>query len=528
MSGKSLIENLPHDIIYINLQFYYLVDLEGRTMEIDNLLQSDLSDYEKMIFFIANTVGNKTSLNLSESNIEVISNFLKVTPGFFSDALRTDTIRFNLNHFRDFILLHPKLFDGLFSIEDENEKKYWDDFENAYSISWARPEPFESLVQLILSFDSLNDLKDGESYDDIMHNYSIFLNCINSFEIINASMASYESFWNGYYSIDFAIYNSALFQPRKMLSLLLCYSKEDFSSHFDKSFIHLLCRVLSYELTTHLNCIYLVLITQIIRHCFILSDSIRNIANELYDYFVRIFQNGLILSFQTNCCPVLKKDLPEERSKEDNTTRFQILYGFENLDIYCMRLDFAHKGQNIVHYNNTSPGDVQCCILDKTEYQKIVNANPSASMLFIRYGRKYALKEPGNLNLTSDEMSLYNSIQQSYAHFQAFSDQYDEHSITQCLEILIKMLPSQSNTKIDINGRFANNCFVYNKIMFYSILFETEYLQYNDPIADYYISQIVSLAVKEKIITSDEISEYSCIEGISLIIDEAQKRIMQL
>lgn len=460
----------------------------------------DLSDYEKTMYAMAIAFSENGSYSIKAEDISELA------------------ARFCLND----ELLHKALsfcHDGWLpygAVRMGKDVILRDQLQNA--------ELFDALVRVYFIYKMLGQVSDGVSYEAILNNYQLFQDSIVGFEILNMITSTFECMSNDCFSLCYAVFNNAEYQPRKQLDLLRLALFEDRGLTFDKDFLPFLCRVMSYELITRVNSVYLITINQVIKHSPFFDEKIKTIACEMYYYLLGLAQNARVISVQANYLPPLRSDEPQCRGRFDNTTRLQVLYGYANFDAYYLRLDLAHKGQGFIHYNNKSPGGVKCCLFDEQEYRLILSKWPEAGKFFIGYDGRYALKESHNLELAGDEASAYEAIRAEKEHAQAFEHTYEETAVVEFVNIVASMLPASCWVPIDADENHAQCCFQYEKIMFYSVLLEIAILSGNETQQDQLFKCIASLAVRYGII-SENADGYACIEGVCLIIDEAKRRI---
>lgn len=390
-------------------------------------------------------------------------------------------------------------------------------------------ELLNALIRVYYIYKSLENLSDGTSYDDILNNFQRFQSCIGEFECINASISAFECMNREIFSLDFAVYNNSDYNPRTQLDILHYYLIDDLQDYlkecFDPSYPQFLCRLLSYDLITRINAIYLITITLIIKYSYFLSNHTKNISEEMYSYLFGTLQNARVISAQTNYLFPSGSDDIAHRSKENNTTRMQILYGYQNYDAYFLRLDLAHKGQGFIHYNNKSPGGVKTCLFTKKEYEDFVLKYAQSSKFFIQYGNRYALKELINLNLTDAEIGIFEEIRKTKEHLEAFDENYSEEYVEEFIRIVSCMLPNTCVVGIDLEEEHARYCFNYDKIMYNSVILDLAILSRDKDAISKCIDRIVSLAQNYNLISEGTADSLKCIEGVCLIIDEAKNHI---
>lgn len=422
----------------------------------------DLNDYEKTIYSLAISFGVRGSYIIKDEDISNIATLLSVDYNLLCKALSF--------YNKDYIPLQIKFGTDVYIIEN---------FHGA--------DLFHALIIVYFIYRNLEEITDGTSYEAILDNYKIFQCCIGEFEFLNALTSTVECMY--------------------------------------KKYLPFLYRIISYELITRVNSIYLITITQIIKHSDFMSNDIKEMSNEMYDYLLYMVQNARIISVQTNFLPPLRSEHSEIRDKYDNTTRLQIIYGYENYDSYVLRLDLAHKGQELIHYNNKSPGGIKCCLFTHNEYNSIIKESPVAKVFFVKYGSRYALKELNNLDISKELLKVYEEIRNKKEHTSAFNNTYDENDIVKFINIISLMLPSNCLVHIDFEEKHARSCFNYNKIMYYAILLEIAFLSHEKNDFQKILKLISTTASRYGLILEDSTDEFSNIEGVCLIIDEAKSKI---
>lgn len=460
----------------------------------------DLTDYEKTIYSLAISFGARGSYIIKDEDIYNIATLLSVDYNLLCKALSF--------YNKDYIPLQIKFGTDVYIIEN---------FHGA--------DLFHALIIVYFIYQSLGKISDDTSYEAILNNYNIFQSCIGEFEFVNSIIATVECMSNNYFSADFAVFNNNRFQPRTQINLLLAFLNDDIPDIFDRKFLPFINRIISYELITRVNSIYLITITQINKHSDFMSNDIKEFANEMYDYLLYMVQNARIISVQTDFLPPLRSEHPEICDKYDNTTRLQIIYGYENYDSYVLRLDLAHKGQELIHYNNKSPGGIKCCLFTQNEYNSIIKESPVAKVFFVKYGSRYALKEINNLGISKESLKIYEEIRSKKEHTSAFNNTYDENVIVKFINIISLMLPSNCRVYIDNEEKHARSCFHYDKIMFYATLLEITFLSHKEKDFQRMLKLISTTASRYGLISEDSIDEFSNIEGVCLIIDEAKSQI---
>lgn len=469
----------------------------------DNIIFHDgeLTDYQKTIYSMAIAHSLENSIVFKKEDILAISSLLNVDHELLSKAL---------NFFVD-----NRITAGKVKLGDQ----YYD---LGY---FTNDELLIALIRCYLIYKSIGEISDGIRTQDIENNYHIYLNCLVEFDLINARVATFECMKNGCFSYDNNVFNNSLYKPRCQIDLLYLYTKFEKCEKLDRNDLPFIYRKISYDLLTHLNSLYIIIVAQIIKHSKFISYDIKYLAEEMYSYLLRMVQNARVISVETNYLFPTNVINIENRGKTDNTTRLQIIYGYENYDSYYLRLDLSHKGHGFIHYNNESPGGVKCCLLTKIEYDEITKSYPESSKFFIQYGDRYALKELVNLKITDKEKKLYKDICRKKDHNRAFSENVNETSVLNFIDIVSAMLPQKCYVNIDYEQKHAEYCFNLDKIMFESTYLELAIIEGKEDEYVERLSNIVIKAIKYGLIREDEAKDFLSIEGVCLIIDEALNHV---
>lgn len=123
---------------------------------------------------------------------------------------------------------------------------------------FSNADLFNVLVRVYYIYKNLSQISDGVSYEAILNNIQLLQNSICEFEILNMLTATFECMKNDCYSKSYAVFNNSEYQPRNQLNLLQIGLTEDYDAILDKRFLPFLCRIMSYELITRVNSVYLI------------------------------------------------------------------------------------------------------------------------------------------------------------------------------------------------------------------------------------------------------------------------------
>lgn len=460
----------------------------------------DLNSYEKTILSLALSFSLSRSYDLKEDDIVGLANLLHIDFDLLFKALTvtaeiapSTTVVFGNDTIKGSELMDSTLFSALIKINFA--KKF------------------------------LSQLEFGSSHTDLKNNIDLFYSAIHEFEMVNASIATFECMAHGVFSLDYSLFDTPDFNPRELLDTLKLYMSSYDSMQLNISPSLLICYVLEYDLHVRLNSLHLITVVQIIKHSLFFSQGTRNIADELYDHLLFMLKNGRIISIQTNSLYVTGAESPEKRGKSNNTTRMQIVYGYSNYDTYLLRLDLSHKGEGVIHWNNRTPGGVKCCLFSNDDFEQIVTVNPGIAPCFIEYGRKWALKERNNCNISKELWNVYDTIRSKKEHEPVFQN-YNESDVIDFVELISKMFPEQWHVPIDKDEVHARQCFNMDKIMSFVHLLCFEYMHtpFDSGCINKLHNIIVDKAVKYGLINPEVRSKYLQLEGICIIIQLAQEQ----
>ena len=322
---------------------------------------------------------------------------------------------------------------------------------------------FASIIKLHLAYKELDKISDAINEDTIIKDIEHIRAVIFYFDSTNANNATYECMLEQQFSLKHTVYDSGDFPPMDYLKMLMTLVTSDDCLEYDKSLLSIISHLAQYELRTRLNALYLIMITQIIMHSPFFEEEIHKMALEMYEHLMFILKNGRIISIQVNSlhCDIAKSC--EDRTKRDNTTRLQILYGYENFDTYVMRVDLSHQGQPFIHFNNASPGKVCSYLFNKEEYENAIFRYPLLESCFVEYSNeRWALKERNNCDLTKEMARMFDTVEAEKAHKGVFSENFSEDCIVRFIDLFSSMLPYTCNIPIDKDGDHARRCFNYD------------------------------------------------------------------
>lgn len=383
---------------------------------------------------------------------------------------------------------------------------------------------FNVIIKVFFMYKNLDELFEGTDDEEIRENIRLFNTITHLFDTANAIAATYECMHKNAFSYDNTMYDSAeCFCPKNYIDMLILLLSSKDCLEYDKGLLCVLTMLLKYEFKTRINALYLVTICQVFKHSPCFTKEMKNIATDIYNKLLLILKNGKVVSISINYLHRKTNKQVGERSKEDNTTRMQILYGYSNYDCYDLRFDFAHKGQEIVHFNNETPGGLSCCIFNNYEYQNVIDQYPKLKECFISHDDRWALKERINCELTNEMQEDYDEVRKEKAHDPIFTQSYSEKDINNLINLISKMLPKECRRAIDTGGVYAKYCFNYDIIMRDITLLYLAYLSHDNKQVDMVVEWIADKAFRYGL-TSEKV-KIDTLDKVLDVINMAEGKI---
>ena len=158
----------------------------------------DLNSYEKTILSLALSFSLSRSYDLKEDDIVGLANLLHIDFDLLFKALTvtaeiapSTTVVFGNDTIKGSELMDSTLFSALIKINFA--KKF------------------------------LSQLEFGSSHTDLKNNIDLFYSAIHEFEMVNASIATFECMAHGVFSLDYSLFDTPDFNPRELLDTLKLY-----------------------------------------------------------------------------------------------------------------------------------------------------------------------------------------------------------------------------------------------------------------------------------------------------------------
>lgn len=468
-----------------------------------DLVDEEINEFEKTIICIIASYLRVHPIGLNISQWYDIANFICIDTNIIQKML--DSIDLN----NDFIYSNLKM-NG--EIIDLNE--YW----LGYQI-------FECILNYYFIHNCIQQIKVNNEKEFLISNYKSYQSAAHNMNMMNVCSGAYECSCNQIFSREYAPQSFESFHPSYYIDILQLYIFSDDYFKQNRNMLPILYRIINYEIISHANSMYLVVVSQILKHSKFYNEKIHNIAEALYDNMRFLLKDARVISVQINLLyQDTHKNYKERNKQTDNTTRLHILYGYDNYDSYSLRLDLSHKGIGWIHYNNKSPGGVKSYFFSPVEYNSIIKVMPSMSKYFINYGNRWFLKEKCNCNLEKEEYQLFELIQKRKEHTHAFKNMHSEDNVIAFLYEINKFLSGLFINIIEKNEENARYCFNYDKLMSWLELYNICKMHADDTGARDFSDLIIKRAINYGIILPCDEKNYMSDEGLQLIIDLAYDR----
>lgn len=387
---------------------------------------------------------------------------------------------------------------------------------------------FASIINLYFAYKELHKISDATDEDTIIENIEHIRAAIFYFDSTNANNATYECMLEQQFSYKHTVYDSGDFPPMDYLKMLMTLVTSGDCLEYDKFLLSITSHLARYELRTRINALYLIMITQIIMHSPFFEEEIHKMALELHEHLMFILKNGRIISIQVNSLYFDSSKSCDERTKRDNTTRLQILYGYENFDAYVMRVDLSHQGQPFIHFNNASPGKVCSYLFNKEEYENTISRYPLLQSCFVKYSNdRWALKERNNCDLTEEMTEMFDAVESEKAHKGVFSESFSEDCVVRFIDLFSNLLPSICLIPIDKDGEHARRCFNYDILIRNTTLLYlaciSSFIRNESESINLLIDDIFNKALNYGLIFDEEQIERDSLFGIDYILHLAEE-----
>lgn len=461
----------------------------------------EISPYEKTIYTLAMAYAESPIFDVKPEMINELADLLNVDVDILKSELSEQK---NIGYGDVIITLGEKTIDCT------------DYFKNTF---------FASIIKLHLAYKELNKISDKIDEDTIIENIKHMQSAIFFFDSVNANNATYECMLERRFSYKHTVYDSGDFPPMDYVKMLRMLVISDDCLKYDKSLLSIISHLAQYELRTRLNALYLIMITQIIMHSPFFEEEIHKMSLEMYEHLMFILKNGRIISIQVNSLYFDSAKNYEVRTKQDNTTRLQILYGYENFDTYVMRVDLSHQGQPFIHFNNASPGKVCSYLFTKKEYEDTISRYPLLKSCFVEYNNyRWALKERNNCELTKEVVDMFDTVESEKAHKGVFSEHFSEERVVEFIDCFSNMLPSTCHIPIDKDGEYARRCFNYDILIRNTSWLYLAYISKDAKSVELLMEDILTKATNYGLLADDEQIERNSLFEIYYILCSAKDK----
>ena len=381
---------------------------------------------------------------------------------------------------------------------------------------------FGMLVRCYFILSEYESLNTEECQQVLRKNIEIYENLCVHFEQLNAESAIYERIYGQSDESMESVFGKLDFHINDFMPILKDLAWCD---HFWVNYSHLLpviYTILNYAFISHAKTLFLVVAIQIIKHSSLFAPAMRKIAEAFYNEMTFILHSARVISIQFNSLFQAATGNFDDRVKNNsNTTRLQILYGYNNYDIYELRIDMAHQGVGWTHFNMKSPGGIKSFLFTKDEYTEAIGRYPQMEKCFIQYGERWALKEKINCAMTIDENAIFDELVEKKEHQQLFKDEFSEELLLQFLQIIARILPDRYSVPIDKDGEYTRYCFSIDHLIKEASDYYCELLRDDVCAQEEAMVRILARAVANHWINQDDIKDFYTSEEICTILEIA-------
>lgn len=381
------------------------------------------------------------------------------------------------------------------------------------------PDFFSTINEFIYINNQFSKISYKTDYDSIISNLELYEGIYDKIGLINGNISFNES----YYRKE---NNKAQFTKTSYLNIyILCktYIESTEEENINKDLINLAYLVIDFYFQSIVNTLQLVLMIQVIKYSPYYDNSVHNIANMFYNETLLLLRNAIIVEMQTNGVYFNKSIIPQYRSRKDNTSRIQIVYGYENFDSYFLRVDLAHKGVNYTHFNNESPGGTKCYFFTDEERIAIIKKHPNFKSYFYEIEGKWFLVERNKCR--REDLNDYICVSGQKEHVNCFGNE-DEKSIITFIDDLSKMLPQNYLSNKDVNDDYKKNCFNFSRLMNeIAILFIHLFDLNGSTDLNKIAKDILNKAVRYNIIKKEDFTDDYDLDTFYIIASEAKEKL---
>ena len=387
---------------------------------------------------------------------------------------------------------------------------------------------FKAWLYCFFVWKDMKKRKEIRSITDLRDNVLLYENIWSHLVIMNADSGTSEAMERKQFSYEYNVYNQKGYDVMLQINLLktILTTEIDDEIMISMSYVRLVDLLLKYELTTRNKTMMLIIAIQMIYRTPFLPKTVRGIAEELYEILLCHLKNSKIVSIQVNTKYQDVARVAANRTRyQDNTTRLEIQYSFDNYDIYSLRLDLSHEGEEFVHFNNISHGGIRCCLLSDKEYSCIIEKNPELEKCFIQHGNYWMLKERHNISFTDSEMiSAYEDVIKNNSHKKVFDRDFREEDIILFTDLLASLLPSDYILQVDKEGDNAKWSFQYNKLISGLAMIQLS-IHRNIKYVDKWIDKMIDAAVSYGLIDNSDIEDMRSLDGMCFLVEVAEERL---
>ena len=452
----------------------------------------------------------------------LIASYLRINPSINVTELKTfcDTIDLEYNRIKpliDFALKHDNFNINYLNFIDKSIAI--DNFDHMLLECLLYYEKIQKL---------LNDIILDNSSEALKINTEIFLKIRHFINMINVNSGTYECMKNNKFSREHAPQSFESFNPNPYIEFFENCSLFEEYYCAAKELLIILYATFIYYIQTHVHAMYSIVAFQLLKSSIFFRNDMKIIAGILYFNLHKLLKDARVINVLCNTRYFDIKVPQEQRGKFNNTTRLEIVYGYDNFDVYSLRLDTAHKGINFFHFNNTSPQNITFYPITQKEYEYVIGLIPDSTSCFISYKNLWFVRENYKTLLDKEKLKKFDILLKNNSHFKVLPENTQEKSILEFLNIAQKLFFPHFHKLVDYEGSEVQLSFKHDKLMFFLNIYLTRLISNATPESIEHIFDLILQKAQEiGIVDSDTanwLRKEKKLYSIKLIIDELKTK----
>jgi len=381
---------------------------------------------------------------------------------------------------------------------------------------------FCDLIECIIYYREIrNNLKKiliDNSFTALKNNYSLYRAICHLISMMNVISGTFECMLNNAFSRDNAPQSFETFKPYTYINFYeACILLE---GHFqlNKNYLTTSYLIFNYHILSHVNAMYSLIIFQVLKSSQFFDKDTNIVSKTLYTNLHLLFKDARVINILCNL-RYFDINIPvEQRDRYNNTTRLEFIYGYDNFDIYSLRLDAAHDKIDFFHFNNTSPRKIKYNPITQAEYNELLLSLPNATNCFISYGKLWFVKESYRDNLEPMELTLFENTLKGKEHLHVLNNTISERSISAFLSVVKDLLYPHFNSNVDFNGETKHLLFRFDKMMFFLNLYFINALDgVTTPSQTILFDSIIEIAIELKLLDIEIFEQTDQIDAFDIL-----------